>query len=201
MASSDPLGKQLRRQIREKAWPLLREAGFTEFRSLRAYRVDGTKIEVVEFATMRPEWGEPRWLGGEAYANAGTFSLLVGTYQIDGDASPRPRCQDCHHCTRLAHESMDCAADGRTYWPGEDGSCLGAIVDEAVNVLRSRGLDVLAKHGKGDPCATERFEEIGLSHEEAEEMMRICREGRKARGGALDGFHRRVHLADEPLFA
>ena len=201
MASSVLLGKRLRRKIKEKAWPMLREAGFAEFGPLRAYRIDGDRIDVVEFATFRPEWREPRWVGGEAHANGGTFCLLVGTYFFDGDASPRPKCQDCHRCTKLAHEDMDCAADGRTYWPGKSGECLDKVVDEAVRVLRARGLDVLAKNKKDDPCSTERFEEIGLSHAEAEEMMRICREGRAARAGALDEFHRRVHFADEILVA
>ena len=201
MASSILLGKRLRRQIKEKAWPVLRAAGFVEFGPLRAYRVDGKKVEVVEFATFRPEWREPRWVGGEAYANGATFTLLVGTYFLDGDESPRPHCHDCHRCTRLAHETMDCAADGRTFWPGERGERLDAIVDEAVRVLRGRGLEVLSKHSKDDPCSTERFEEVGLSHEEAEEMMRICREGRVARSGNLDDVHRRLHLADEILVA
>lgn len=201
MASSVLLGKHLRRKIREKAWPMLEREGFVEFAPLRAYRVDGHKVEVVEFSTFRSEWREPRWLGGEAYANGGTFTLLVGTYFLDGDESPRPHCHECHRCTRLAHESMDCAADGRTFWPGHDGSCLDAVVEEAVRVLRSRGLDVLSKHSKDDPCSTERFEEVGLSHGEAEEMMRICREGRAARAGALDGLHRQLHLADETFAA
>ena len=201
MGSSVLLGKRLRRQIREKAWPVLREAGFVEFRSMRAYRPGEGVVDVVEFRTFRPEWNEPRWLGGEAYANGGTFALLVGTYFLDADESPRPRCHECHRCTRLAHETVDCPVDGRTFWPGKDGEKLEAIVDEAIRVLKGRGLDVLSTHAKNDPCSTERFEEIGLSHEEAEEMMRICREGRVARSGALDGFHRRVHLADERLVA
>ncbi len=96
---------------------------------------------------------------------------------------------------------MDSAADGRTFWPGEGGERLDAIVDEAVRVLRARGLAELARHSKDDPCDLKTFEEIGLSTEEAAEMMRICREGRVARTGTLDGFHRRVHLSDEVLVA
>ena len=203
MASSVLLGRLLRRQIRAKVWPVLEEEGFLEFAPLRAFRTDGEKVEVVEFATFRPEWREPRWLGGDAYANGATFTLHVGTYFLGPteDKPLRPKAYQCHRALRLAHESMDSAADGRTFWPGHEGERLDAVVDEAVRVLRTRGLDALAKHRKDDPCDASRFEEVGLSAEEAAEMMRICREGRIARANALENLHRQIHLADERLVA
>lgn len=203
MGSTVLLGKRLRRQIRVKVWPVLEAEGFAEFGPLRAFRIGDDRIEVVEFATFRREWREPRWLGGDAFANGGTFTLHVGTYFAEGDQTPRPRpyAHECHRALRLAHESMDSAADGRTFWPGHDGQRLDAVIDEAVRVLRARGLDALAKHSKDEPCSAGHFEDWGLSEAETVEMMRICREGRAARADALHDLHRRLHLADEVLVA
>jgi|GEM_PF-4928477 len=209
------LGKRLRRQIRAKVWPVLEEAGFAEFAPLRAHRRRGNVIEVVEFTPFPREWREPRWLGGEAYANGATFVLHVGSYFRDVERLPwsetqeRPKAGQCHRCARLAHESVDCAADGRTFWPGSQGERLDVILDEAVRVLQARGLayldhygDVdgwLAAHERGEARHPGEEETVNLSADEIAEMGRICREGRAARSGKLDGFHRRVHLADEHL--
>lgn len=176
---------------------MLKEAGFVEFAPLRAYRYADGLIEIVEFSTLRPEWREPRWIGGEAYANGATFSLHVGAFFLsDGEVNPRPRAMDCHCCATLAHDACDSACDGRTFWPGPKGERLDEVVEMAVRALRSRGFDHL-KHYAENRKAPLAHEELGLSTEEAAEMLRICREGRAARTGKLDGIHRRIHLADE----
>ena len=211
MASSVLLGKRLRQSIREKVWPVLGAEGFADFTPLRAFRRGERTLEVVEFSTFRSEWREPRWIGGDAYANGGTFALHVGTYYVpvgQGDAATmKPRCCDCHRCASLAHETMDSAADGRTFHPGNQGEALDAVVEEAVRAIRSRGLGILREQADLDAWlkAVERGEEPGcgpieepcLTPEEAHEMLRLCREGKAARSGALDGLHRRLHLRDE----
>ena len=190
---------------------MLKEEGFTEFTSLRAFRRGETTLDVVEFTTFRPEWREPRWLGGEAYANGATFGLHVGSYYVPlahGDlAALKPHCCDCHRCACLAHETVDSAADGRTFYPGARGERLEAIVDEAVRVIRTRGLEILARHSdikswlqaveRGDEPGCGPDEEPCLTPEEAHEMLRLCREGKAAKTGALDDLHRRMHLRDE----
>lgn len=198
MASSVLLGKRLRRQVRAKVWPILEAAGFVEFAPLRAYRVSEGRVEVVEISPFRAEWRGPRWLGGEAYANGACFSLYVGTYAHDGtQGEARPRYHECHWCTKLHHGDNDSAGDGRSFHGGLRGERLEAAVEAAVAAIRERGLDVLKGHGAESP----RHEEVGLSSDEADEMLRICREGRSARSGVLDRFHRGVHLADERLVA
>ena len=190
---------------------MLRAEGFTEFTSLRAFRRGEGTLDVVEFTTFRPEWREPRWLGGEAYANGATFGLHVGSYYTalghSDAAALKPHCCDCHRCAGLAHETVDSAADGRTFYPGASGERLEAVVDEAVRVLQARGLLILAQHAdvKSWLQAVERGEAPGcgpddepcLTPEEAHEMLRLCREGKAAKTGALDDLHRRLHLRDE----
>lgn len=197
MASSVLLRNRLRRQIHAKVWPVLQEAGFIEFAPLRAFRVDDGKVETVEFVVLRPEWREPRWIGGEAYANGATFNLHVGTYFLgDGETHLRPRAKDCHCRATLSHDVYDSACDGRTFWPGHKGEALDEAVEMAIRALKSRGLDHL-RHYAANRTAPSPLEEVGLSTAEAAEMMRICREGRAARAGALEDLHRRLHLADE----
>lgn len=190
---------------------MLEAEGFTEFTPLRAFRRGGRTLDVVEFAAFRPEWREPRWLGGTAYANGGTFVLHVGSYYVPvghGDARTlKPHCCDCHRCASLAHESMDSEADGRTFYPGKDGERLDAIVEEAVRVLQTRGLAILSDYGdiKSWLEAVERGEEPGcgpseepcLTPEEAHAMLERCREGRVTKTSVLDDLHRRLHLRDE----
>ena len=211
MSSSVLLGKRLRRQIKAKVWPTLEEAGFGEFTGLRAFRRGERTLDVVEFAPLKPEWHEPRWIGGEARANGATFSLHVGSYYVpvgyEDAKTMRPHCDDCHRCACLAHESMDSVADGRTFYPGASGERLDAIVDEAVRVLQSRGMAILAEYAdiktwleaveRGDEPGCGPKEEPCLTPEEATEMLRLCRGGRSASTGALDGLHRRIHLSDD----
>ena len=211
MALSVLLGKRLRQSIHERVWPVLEAEGFTEFAPLRAFRRGERTLDLVEFATFRPEWREPRWLGGEAYANGATFALHVGTYYVPvghADAATlKPHCGDCHRCATLAHDSMDSVTDGRTFYPGPKGERLDATIDEAVRAIRTRGLAILTGYAdlKAWLEAVERGEDSGcgpddepcLSPEEAHEMLRLCREGRAARTGVLDDLHRRLHLRDE----
>jgi hypothetical protein len=216
MASSVLLSNRLRRQIRAKVWPVLAEEGFVEFAPLRAYRVHDGVIEVVEFTPVRYEWREPRWLGGNAYANGATFALHVGTYFTDVDRLPwsmprdtRPHAQECHRCSRLAHESADSECDGRTFWPGPNGERLEEVVEEAVRVLKSRGLRYLDDyrnadawldaHEKGEARHPGSEETVELTADEAAEAMRIVKEGKAARASALRELHNRIHLADEHL--
>ena len=194
MSSSVLLGTRLRRQIRTQVWPMLQEEGFVEFAPLRAYRIAGNRVELVEFSPFPREWREPRWLGGEAYANGACFALYVGTYALgDGEEKPRPRLHECHWCTKLHHGDVDSPADGRSFSAGLRGERLDQAIESAVSALRERGLDTLRDHGSPRPI----HNEVGLSTAEAAEMMRICREGRAARADALDDLHRRLHLVDE----
>ncbi|RYG23382.1 hypothetical protein EON82_14195 [bacterium] len=216
MSSSVLLGNRLRRQIRAKVWPVLAEEGFVEFAPLRAYRVHDGVIEVVEFTPVRREWREPRWLGGNARSNGGTFMLHVGTYFTDVDRLPwavaresRPKAHECHRCSRLAHESEDSECDGRTFWPGSNGERLEEVVEEAVRVLRARGLKYLddyrdadgwlAAHEQGSARHPGSEETVELTAEEAAEALRIAREGKAARADALRKLHTRMHLSDEHL--
>ena len=208
------LGNRLRRQIRSQMWPVLRRAGFTEFFPLQAYRRSPKTIEVVEFLTFRPEWQEPRWLGGEAYANGASFILHVGTYFVDverlpwSEPRPRPKAQDCHRCTRLAHQMADSEVDGRTFWPGPNGEKIDEIVGQAVQAVCSRGLGYLddyrdtaawvKAHGEGACRNPGHQEPDTLSPEEAAEALRAAREGRQA-CKALSNLHLRLHLSDEHL--
>ena len=196
MASSVLLGTRLRRQIRVHVWPILKGEGFVEFAPLRAYRVSENRVEVVEFSPFQREWREPRWLGGEAYANGACFSLYVATYAHDGNGqTTRPRYHECHWHTKLHHGDMDSPADGCSFHAGLRGEKLEEAIEKAVHALRTRGFDALSDHGRKDRA----LEEVGLSTFEAAEMMRICREGRSARAGAMDGLHRRLHLADQHM--
>lgn len=208
MASTVLLGNRLRRAIRVKVWPALEEAGFGEFGATRAYRRRDGVIEVVEFTPFALEWREPRWLGGEARANGGSFMLHVGTYYVDVDQLPwaeaveRPKAHQCHRCVRLSHGDADSAADGRTFWPGADGERLDEMIEMALQALQARGLAYLDGHRDAESWiegGSESKETVELTADEAAEMMRICREGRNAKTGALDGFHRRHHLADDRL--
>lgn len=144
MASSVLLGTRLRRQIRSHVWPMLKEEGFVEFAPLRAYRIAVNRVELVEFVIMRPQWREPCWIGGEAYANGATFSLHVGTYFLeDSESTIRPYAHQCHYHAMLAHDIANYVGDGRTFWPGEKGEALEETVEMAVRALRTRGLDHL----------------------------------------------------------
>jgi hypothetical protein len=216
MSSSVLLGNRLRRQIRTKVWPILAEEGFVEFAPLRAYRVHDGVIEVVEFTPVRHEWREPRWLGGTAHSNGATFMLHVGTYFTDVERLPwasgrtsRPKAGECHRCSRLAHESADSECDGRTFWPGSNGERLDEVVEEALRVLKARGLKYLddyrdadgwlAAHERNESRHPGSDETIELTAEEAAEALRIAREGKAARANALRELHNRMHLADEHL--
>lgn len=197
MDSPSLLGKALRRQIRIMVWPILKEEGFVEFGPLRAYRISPGRVEMVEFSPFRREWNEPRWLGGNAFANGACFSLYVATYAGEGAEETRPRYQECHWCTKLHHGDMDSPADGCSFYTGENGEKIEDAIQAAVRALQSRGLAILGDHGRKSPPT----EEVGLSSEEAAEMMRICREGRSVRSGAMDELHRRLHLSDEHTVA
>ena len=213
MATSVLLGKRLRRQIGTKVWPQLESKGFTQFAPLRAYREAPGRIDVVEFATFRPEWGEARWLGGDAYANGGTFTLHVGTYYLDVDALPwsrprsaKPKVCDCHRAARLAHGKKDSAADGRTFWPGKDGERLEATIDEAVLALNTNGLGYLDGYADTDGwiatfdvSGASDDESLELTAAECADMMRIVREGRSVSSERLSALHDRLHLCDEHL--
>lgn len=200
MPGSEQLRDHLRRQIKAKVWPVLEAEGFIEFTPLRAYRIGEGVVELVEFAILKPEWREPRWTGGEIYANGATFSLYVGVrYFTEAVPIRRPEFGECHRATRLGKVNCQCPAEGRTFYPGPDGERIEEVVDEATQVLRTRGLAALSHYRAGKPGCPGYPESICLEPEEAAEMMRICREGRAARTGALDGLHKRLHLADEHL--
>ncbi len=202
MPGSELLRHRLRRQIRAKVWPFLEAEGFVEFEPFRAYRIGDGVIELVEFTTFQSEWREPRWIGGQIYANGGTFSLYVGVLYFAGECpGERPSFEQCHRATRLAKENCECPAEGRTFYPGPDGERIEEVVDEATRVLRARGFDVLSHYSARKSGCPGTPEPMLLSAAETEEMIRICREGRKARAGALDDLHKRLHLADEHLFA
>ena len=209
------LGKRLRRHIRSKVWPVLEEVGFVEFAPLRAYRIGEKTIDVVEFVTFGNEWREPRWMGGDVRANGATFALHVGSYYPEVDRLPwaaprdgRPKAHECHRAARLAHESADSDVDGRNFWPGAKGERLDEVIEEAVRVLRTRGLSYLedydpdawlAAHDRKEARHPGPEEAPALTPAEAAEALRIAREGRAARDKALSTLHARLHLADEHI--
>jgi len=146
VASSAGL-KALHKVIKGSVWPLLSAQGFQDFTPFSAYRTGDGWIDVVQFQRARDKYGGALELKGGPASDA-AFRLDVGTYYTDQHRLPwmeptptRPRLDQCDRHLQLSWQRRGRVQANWTTWEvAEDLSDLPAVVDDAVEALRSRAL-------------------------------------------------------------
>jgi len=154
------LAKQLRKAIKSKVWPALKELGFEDFTEMAAWRHQDQCIDCVMFQTHGPKYGIAHTLGRDEAGRAlletsATFSLSVGTYYTGvhifpwlGPIPTRPlnsrgessKNVTTHREISLARSIAMGKIDGTLFYVRTDGSNLDDMVDDALAAFLSRGL-------------------------------------------------------------
>jgi hypothetical protein len=163
--ATSELAKQLRKAIKSRLRPKLREFGFEDCTEMAVWRNQDQCSDCVMFQTYGPKYGVAHTLGSDEHGRAlkessATFGLSVGTYyeavhvlpwlgpvpvrplNIRGESSKK---LTVHREIGLARSIPMGSLRGTVFYVREDGGNLDEMVDDALTAILSRGLPWLAK--------------------------------------------------------
>jgi hypothetical protein len=136
--------RALTRGIRETLWPVLRDAGFTEFKPRDAWQSGDAAVLVVNLWCLGAQAYKYRCTGTSFNLNVGvTFPRLQRQLRPDQKIPKLPPEPMAHVRALLLKGAFQKDHPGVAWYVEEDGSNLPEVLNRARDVLRSFGLPLL----------------------------------------------------------